>query len=345
MQKILSIVVIFFLTGCVPMLESVRTANTQNILVQTPRVEGATCDVTDGVGRNWSIWETPGSVAVQEGHPPLVIICTKKGFKKSVLTINEQKEEILTIDGKRIDFSVFGHFPTKFPRLIPSAVREVAGFAQDPTGSISTEYPHEITVWMEPKYWESEEQMRQWAFDRGIKNRADFLNDEERQLVENKRKAKRRADKKARKEKVKGAIESARKGVVKGIKNTAKIFEQGDAIKHVVKKSIGQGEEKPSKQKSNLRSAAEAVNKNLRKGASGLAPGTAVDFLNNQNKVRANVRRQREEAKRMAEEDAGNSLEEYNDGDSLDFYDDVEPSAGGNKRRYKYDRNGNRIAR
>lgn len=349
MQKNLLIAVFFLLAGCGSIMESVQNANTQNILIQTPRVEGAECRVSDGMGRKWNVWETPGAVAVQEGHPPLVIVCSKKGFKKSVLTINEKKEEILTIDGKRVDFSIFGDFPTKFPRLIPAAIRETAGFVQDPTGSISTEYPNTITVWMEPKAWESEEQMREWAFDREVQNRADFNSDEEFRLSEEKRKADRRAAKKARKEKLYGIVDSARKGLVKGTKNAAKIVDHLPAIKHSLGKAISNDDDENVKQKSNLRAASEAVNSKVREGFSGLNPGSAVDFLNKRNEVRDEEIEKRMEERRMeAKANEGAPVKIYspqNQGEPQDLHEnEIEPGAGGNDSvQYKYDRNGMRI--
>lgn len=226
-------------------MESLQIANTHNILIQTPHVEGAECRVSDKGGRKWNLWETPGTVAVQEGHPPLVVICAKKGFKTSVLTINEHKEELLTIDGQRIDVSIYGDFPTKFPRLIPTAIKESAGFVQDPTGHISTTYPNTITVWMEPKKWESEEQMREWAFDREVEDRAQFINEEDAKSVDEKRKAKRRMENEIHRNQIHNAAKNLKKvinpapAIEQGFKNTVKVLNPSKPLKNVIDNGVG----------------------------------------------------------------------------------------------------------
>lgn len=280
MRKIITSLILLIVSGCASTMESLKMANTQNLLIQTPHVNGAECELSDKGGRKWRLWETPGTIAVKQGHPPLVIICTKKGFKKSVLTINEQKEELLTIDGKRIDVSLFNQFPTKFPRLIPGTIRETAGFMQDPTGSVSTEYPNEVIVWMEPKKWESEEQMREWAFDREVQDRAEFINEEDAKLNEERRKAKRRVDSKAREEKMDSFIDKTKEAlnpippIKKGLKNTTRILNPMPAIE----------------------GAGKALNPipALREVEKVADPGTVVDYLNEQNRERAKVQESRE---------------------------------------------------
>lgn len=287
MRKIASLIIVLVTSGCASTLESLKIANTQNILIQTPHVDGAECEISDKGGRKWRLWSTPGTIPILQGHPPIVIICTKKNFKTSVLTVNEHKEEILTIDGKRIDVSIHNQFITKIPRLVPGAIRETAGFMQDPTGSISTTYPNEVVVWMEPKKWESEEQMREWAFDRDVLERAEFINETDAKLAEDKRKDKRRAEEQERKKKFDERMKKLREDLnpipplKKGLKNTSKVLNPMPML---------EGAGKVLNPVPPLREV-EKVN-----------PGSVIDYLNDKNKERAKVIESRELEKLRKEE-------------------------------------------
>ena len=196
----LLIIVLFSVAGCAA-FEVARLARTQTILVKTPHAEGSKCVITDARGRSWNVRRTPASVAVEDGHSPLHVVCKKRGHKTTSLTVREIKEELLTIDGERVSLGVYDQFPVKMPRLIPTAIKEASSFVLDPTGNISTKYPEEITVWMEPEKWDSKEQMIAWAYDREIEGNRSFINTEDARIKDERRKAIRRAKKEAREEK------------------------------------------------------------------------------------------------------------------------------------------------
>jgi hypothetical protein len=210
MPKFVLLSIVLFLVGC-SAYEAAILARTQTILVKTPHAEGAKCTITDARGRSWRVRKTPESVAVEDGHSPLHVVCKKRGHKTTTLTVGEIKEELLTIDGKRVSAGIYDQFPTKMPRLIPTAIKEASSFVLDPTGNVSTKYPDEITVWMEPEKWESEKQMIAWAYDREIEGNRDFLDEEEARIKDEKRKAIRRAKKKAREEKRKEILDKTLK--------------------------------------------------------------------------------------------------------------------------------------
>ncbi len=189
--------------GCSSAIETAKLARTQNILVETPHADGAKCTITDARGRSWRVRTTPGNVAVLDGHAPLQLICTKKGFRTTTLAVSEQKEELLTIDGKRVTMSPYDQFPTKAPRLIPTALKEASSFVLDPTGNISTKYPNQITVWMEPERWESEDAMREWAYEREVWQNGVQIAEEDAKDVDDARKEVRRDKQHARSEKYK----------------------------------------------------------------------------------------------------------------------------------------------
>ncbi len=250
-MRINILVFIFLVVNACSAVDSLQTANIENILIDTPHVEGAECEVSDGTGRKWHVWETPGTTAIQGNHPPLTIICTKKGFKKSVLVVDEHKEELLTIDGKRVDLTIFNQFPTKAPRLIPTAIKATAGFVQDPTGNVSTKYPNQITVWMEPKQWESEEQMRAWAFDRDIAENAEYIASEDTKTSEEKRKTIRREKAKTRKDKVNKFVKKTKEAldprpyIERGYKNTKQLLDPRPTLEWFDKRNLDNPNEIP----------------------------------------------------------------------------------------------------
>ncbi|MDA0780788.1 MAG: hypothetical protein PQ612_06605 [Rickettsiales bacterium] len=204
----LLIIVLFLVAGCAA-FEAAKLARTQTILVKTPYAEGAKCSITDARGRSWSVRKTPSSVPVEDGHSPLHVVCKKKGHKTTTMTVRETKEELLTIDGERVSVGIYDQFPVKMPRLIPTAIKEASSFVLDPTGNISTKYPEEIIVWMEPEKWESKEQMVAWAYDREIEGNRDFIEEEEDRIKDEKRKEIRRIKKNAREEKRKELYEKS----------------------------------------------------------------------------------------------------------------------------------------
>jgi len=200
MPKFVLLLIILSLVGCTA-FETARLARTQTILIKTPHAEGAKCTLTDARGRSWRVRKTPASIAVEDGHSPLHVVCKKRGHKTTAITVREMKEELLTIDGERVTMGIYDQFPNKMPRLIPAALKEASSFVIDPIGNISTKYPEEVTVWMEPDMWESKEQMIAWAYDREIEGNREFIESEEAKIKDDKRKEIRRAKKKAREEK------------------------------------------------------------------------------------------------------------------------------------------------
>jgi hypothetical protein len=189
--------VALFIFGC-SAIDTMKLARTQTVLVKTPFADGASCTLTDARGRRWKVRSTPNTAIVEDGQSPLQVICKKAGFKNTVETVSESKEELLTIDGKRVTVGIYNQFPTKAPRLIPTAIKEASSFALDPTGSLSTKYPNEITIWMEPEVWQSEEEMRQWAYERSVWENGEVLQAADDKARDDERKAVRRSEKLAR---------------------------------------------------------------------------------------------------------------------------------------------------
>lgn len=136
-------IILFLLSGCV----EVERIKQQSIVLRTPHVTDAKCVLSDKRGTAWKVKKTPGVVTVRAGNAPLNIVCEKKGYRKTIKSVEEE----------RVNF-----------RNYPGFLEEVSGFVQDPFSNIATKYPDEIAVWMEPLQWESEEAMREWAYDKNI---------------------------------------------------------------------------------------------------------------------------------------------------------------------------------
>ncbi len=209
--------VLFLVTGCVSAINSAKLARTQNILVQTPFADGAKCKITDARGVSWRARRTPISVAVLEGHSPLHVVCRKKGFKNTTLTVREHKEELLTIDGERVTLGLYDQFTTKAPRLFPTVVKEATGIILDPLGNLSTKYPEEIVVWMEPLKWDSEEQMREWAFEKRVWENQQMAMVADAKETDDARKIVRRGKKRVRKEKRAEIIKNVKEGLAEAL--------------------------------------------------------------------------------------------------------------------------------
>lgn len=201
MRIFLLISVFFLLNACGSAIDAAKRARTQSILINTPHADGSKCVLTDGIGRKWYVTKTPNTVNVEDGHSPLHVVCRKKGYKNTTTTINERKQELLTIDGERVTVGLYQQFPTKAPRLVPTVLKESASIFLDPTGNYSTEYPREITVWMEPERFKSEEAMIAWAYDKEIWINERLLQEADDREKDDARKSVRRELKHARKEK------------------------------------------------------------------------------------------------------------------------------------------------
>lgn len=155
------------ISGC-SAVESAQLAKSRTVVINTPLVEGAQCTVKNNRGVSWYVRSTPGDITLKDGHPPLTIICTRKGYKKTVIQVGDERKNLLTLDDQRLMPEISSGFISKTPRLVPGILEETAGFAQDPFASIATKFPSQISVWMEPIEWESEDEMRAWNFEKKV---------------------------------------------------------------------------------------------------------------------------------------------------------------------------------
>lgn len=164
MRFLFLVVLLFSVSACVESLsESVERVKRQTILVQTPHVLDAKCRLTDRKGYRWRVENTPNVVTVRNGHSPLTVICTRDGYKKTIVQIEEENVN-------------FENYPGFF--------EEVSALLQDPYANIATKYPNEIYVWMEPHQWQSDAKMREWAYEKQIYERQQAAIIEKREAEE-----------------------------------------------------------------------------------------------------------------------------------------------------------------
>jgi len=167
MNYIFFIIIFFTLTSC-SAYQSALEAKSQTIVINTPMVEGASCSLKDNRGNKWYLNGTPGAVTVKSGHPPLSIICSKTDYKKTIAILLDKKKDLMKLDNQKVTPEASTEFVSKTPRLVPNVLEEATGFVLDPYAQISTQYPAEISIWMEPKTWESEQAKREWIFEKQV---------------------------------------------------------------------------------------------------------------------------------------------------------------------------------
>lgn len=109
---------------------TIAAGTTQSIMVDTFNAQGATCKGVDKRGREYYWANTPSSTTVQKGDGPMTITCEKKGFKKTVHTIDE------TVTG-----ATFGNI----------VAGGVVGFLVDATSGAAQEYPTMVKFPLQPE--------------------------------------------------------------------------------------------------------------------------------------------------------------------------------------------------
>lgn len=128
-------------TGC----STITTGTTQNLTVTTPRVDGATCDLTDSKGGKWFIKDTPNTVTVRKGDGPMTIICKKDGYKTNTLMLEEGF-----------------HGATLGNVLLGGGI----GIFVDIASGAAQKYPDQVVMWLEPEKWDSEEEKAAWEAEK-----------------------------------------------------------------------------------------------------------------------------------------------------------------------------------
>jgi len=85
MRRALALAGMILLSACA----SITTGTEQSIFVETPKVTGAACELTDSKLGKWTVKSTPGSVKVKKGDGPMNVVCTKAGYEAANISVEE----------------------------------------------------------------------------------------------------------------------------------------------------------------------------------------------------------------------------------------------------------------
>lgn len=114
------------LSGCA----TIVSGTSQSVLVDVANAPGASCKGTDKKGREYHWPNTPSSATVHKGDGPMVLICEKKGFKRTTFSFDE------TLVG-----STFGNI------ILGGGI----GILVDAASGAAQEYPSRVSVIMKPE--------------------------------------------------------------------------------------------------------------------------------------------------------------------------------------------------
>tara|TARA_Y100000588_G_C13722633_1_gene697995 strand:+ start:168 stop:644 length:477 start_codon:yes stop_codon:yes gene_type:complete len=137
MKKLAATVIALLVSGCA----SVNTGTSQSMFIDTPKVTGASCKLTDSKEGTWYLPNTPGSVTVQKGKGPMNIVCEKEGYETTTVSIDE------TFAG-----ATLGNI------LIGGGI----GILVDAASGAAQIYPDKATIWMKPLKFESQKAEKDW---------------------------------------------------------------------------------------------------------------------------------------------------------------------------------------
>lgn len=125
------------LTGCATIVSGTQ----QNVFVDTPHVAGAECKLTDSKNGSWYLDSTPGSVSVLKGNGPMNIVCTKAGYERGVVSVDEE-----------VAGATFGNI------VLGGGI----GIFVDAASGAAQHYPDKVIIWMKPKQWASPADRKAW---------------------------------------------------------------------------------------------------------------------------------------------------------------------------------------
>lgn len=160
------ILAIFLLVPILSGCASIVSGNQQTLYIETPEVEGAECKLKDSKAGSWYLESTPDAVTVLKGNGPMNVKCTKKGYKTTVVSVNEG-----------VSGATFGNI------ILGGGI----GIFVDAATGAAQKYPDKIVLWMEPKTWKSSSAKKKWfakkeAYEAEIKRK-----EEEKKAAQNQR--------------------------------------------------------------------------------------------------------------------------------------------------------------
>lgn len=130
------------ISGCA----TITSGTDQGIRVVTEMdVTGASCTMVDSKGNRSFIPRTPGTTYMTRGNAPLIITCSKPGYKTASLAIGEE------IAGATMGNVILGGG---------------IGIIFDASSGAAQRYPDKVVIWMEPEEWPDEASRLQWEEQR-----------------------------------------------------------------------------------------------------------------------------------------------------------------------------------
>lgn len=134
----------YIIYGCA----TITTGTDQGIKIITEKdVIGASCTLVDSKGNRSFIPRTPGTTYMTRGNAPLVITCTKPGYKSTALEIVED------VAGATMGNIILGGG---------------IGIIFDASSGAAQRYPDKVVIWMEPEEWPDENSKLQWEEERRL---------------------------------------------------------------------------------------------------------------------------------------------------------------------------------
>jgi hypothetical protein len=123
--------------GC----STITTGTTQPIIIETAKVSGAKCELTDSKSGRWVVSDTPETVEITKGDGPLTVSCKKSGYKDTKVIVEEG------FAGMTLGNVILGGG---------------IGVIVDAASGAAQEYPDRVMVWMEPNSFSSTAAKAEW---------------------------------------------------------------------------------------------------------------------------------------------------------------------------------------
>lgn len=161
-KLVLALAMLVHISGCATL---VKGSDQELTLTTEKSVAGAECELTDAKGEKWHAADTPAIVTVKKGNGPMTVICKKEGYKTTTAVIEE------TVAG-----ATFGNI------ILGGGI----GVLVDAASGAAQHYPQQITVWMEPLEWKSEEERIAWNSEKSAYDaaQAEKQNDQQQAFEE-----------------------------------------------------------------------------------------------------------------------------------------------------------------
>lgn len=139
----LLVAAVFALNGCATIVSGPQ----QSIFIETPHADGAECKLTDSKNGSWRLDSTPGSVFVTKGNGPMNIVCSKKGYEKTVLQVEEG-----------VSGATFGNI------ILGGGI----GILVDAASGAAQKYPDNVLLWMKPTSFKSAAAKKEWEDEKAL---------------------------------------------------------------------------------------------------------------------------------------------------------------------------------